>query len=357
MKSRIVALLVVLAGCGAQPEGSHAVGAPLGDEPAREAPNTCGSPIERDLASLAVFVAEEMGHWDASNDFELDPVSGDLRISASGLARCIGDCVRTRSILALQASGVVESGHEPGTFKQAVLAAWNLQRSADAAVTALEPFRLARVGREPGGCGVMYWYDATLAGCEGEACAYADSEALARRLTFAGYPANPYLHFQTAPTKFGRTGALVGLDPSDGTNVLIVDGYCYRLRTNTGWYLDAYTSEDGDVVTREYQANDTQTWCFSAIPGVPNVFRIQHQTFSGQSLDAFTSSNGYKAVLRNFQVDSTQHWEFTPGTDGRHFYLKQLVSNRWLEASTSSADDYRAFTSTSSSSNRRFWLE
>jgi hypothetical protein len=142
MVGRLGVLTLLLLGCGPEPGAGEALGTPLTDEPTREAPNACGSVIERELASLAVFVAEEMGHWDAANDFEPDPATGELRISAAGKARCVGDCIRTQSILALQSSAGRNERDAAG-FKEAVLAGWDLQKRADASEPAQSS---ARVG-------------------------------------------------------------------------------------------------------------------------------------------------------------------------------------------------------------------
>lgn len=93
------------------------------------------------------------------------------------------------------------------------IAGWQAQVEADADGKLLDDYVLARIGSEPGGCGVMYWYDTRRLDCD--ECMYADTEALAQRLTFAGHPENPYLHFQTATDFAGHTGSLVGLDPED----------------------------------------------------------------------------------------------------------------------------------------------
>src|SRR5687768_8655410 len=105
MKKRFGVAVVMFmcgSGCGRGPDASSPLESPLDDAPVAEEPNACGSVVERDLASLAVFVAEELGHWDAAEDFELDPVTGNLRLSARGRARCVGTCSQTESMLALQ---------------------------------------------------------------------------------------------------------------------------------------------------------------------------------------------------------------------------------------------------------------
>lgn len=71
-------------GC-AYPDGDPAEGGATSSEgPVREAPNSCGSPVQRELANFAVFVAEELGHWDVSREFELDGETGDRRLAGAG---------------------------------------------------------------------------------------------------------------------------------------------------------------------------------------------------------------------------------------------------------------------------------
>jgi hypothetical protein len=160
-----------------------------------------------------------------------------------------------------------------------------------------------------------------------------------------------------------------------------LSGSCFLIKTavSGGRYLDAYTSGNGDVVTRLAQGNDTQHWCFMIRASIGNggsssggwsstgssnggssnggssagrssggfsgtpYYAIAHRSFSGQVLDAYTASNGYKAVLRDDKGNYTpQQWELI-GTNSA-FQLRQRASGRSLTHSTSGADDFRAYT-------------
>jgi hypothetical protein len=127
-----------------------------------------------------------------------------------------------------------------------------------------------------------------------------------------------------------------------------LDGRCVRLRRLAGKpYLDAYTG--GNAVTRSYQANDTQTWCFaiagsaqdpSAPIGVSTpTYSIQHLS-SGRFLDALGASDDYQAVMRHATNTDTQRWIPSPACDS--FHLQQVSSGRSLDAYNSSGYDYRA---------------
>jgi hypothetical protein len=313
----LAGMLAIVSGCGPEPDTTLASEGSIGDAPAREEPNSCGSPVERDLATFAMYVAEELGRWHVSSDLELDPAIGTIRLSTSGEARCADRCPLTRSMLALQHGSQATGDRDPSEFRTALVTAWKAQVQVDSVGTPLDDHILARVGTEPGTCGTMYWYDTRLADCAGD-CPYSNADALARRLTFAGYPTNGYLHFQTATDLFGQKGAMVGLDPTDTVNTSgwrdswDLGGKCVRIRaSHTGRYLDAYTSGDGDVVTRAWQASTTQRWCLRLVND--NTFTIQHQSFSGQYLDAYTTTNDTKAVLRDLQFDTTQHWHLHLG--------------------------------------------
>jgi hypothetical protein len=135
-------------------------------------------------------------------------------------------------------------------------------------------------------------------------------------------------------------------------------GVCWRLSEPdaTGVrYLDAYTSGDGNVVTRPHQSDDTQRWCFTqllrggpggtggsatagAAGGPSTVYRIQHRSFAGQYLDAYESVNG-KAVLRNMQGNDSQHWHIVGSNSA--FRVRNMISSLYLKALTSSSDDFR----------------
>lgn len=67
-------------------------------------------------ASLAVAIANELGRWDVTGDFQI--ASGKLELSATGLARCNGGCPNVKALLRLQddaASSV--PNHSPGVFR------------------------------------------------------------------------------------------------------------------------------------------------------------------------------------------------------------------------------------------------
>lgn len=118
-------------------------------------------------------------------------------------------------------------------------------------------------------------------------------------------------------------------------------GHCFRLSLIGDRFLDAYTTQDGDVVTRTYQNNDTQAWCFTQLAG-EDVFSIQHRSFLGQFLDAYTSGSDKKATLRDRQQDGTQDWQVD--YDGTVYRIEQISTGRHLEAKPSAAEDYRVVT-------------
>jgi hypothetical protein len=140
-----------------------------------------------------------------------------------------------------------------------------------------------------------------------------------------------------------------------------------------GRLLDAYTSHNGSVVTRAWQDNDTQVWCFTldADDGIDS-YRIQHRTYSGQYLDAYESCCDYDVVLRDFQDNLSQRWYVlaspnipasttttgTTGSTGNNVYvrLQQASSNRYLDAYTTSSDNYQAVTRSYQSNSTQDWL-
>jgi hypothetical protein len=64
-----------------------------------------------------------------------------------------------------------------------------------------------------------------------------------------------------------------------------LSGSCFLIKTaaSNGRYLDAYTSGNGDVVTRPPQGNDTQHWCFTARAWVGSApyYVIAHRSSTG----------------------------------------------------------------------------
>jgi len=137
------------------------------------------------------------------------------------------------------------------------------------------------------------------------------------------------------------------------------DGQCVKLYaeipSGSFRFLDAYTHHDGDVVTRPVQSGDTQVWCLTRVSGglagagPYDVYAIQHRSFSGQYLDAYTT-NDHKAVLRDYQNDKTQRWVVT----GNFAPIKQQETGRFLNVLPTAQDDYRAVT-TSAPLNWAVW--
>jgi hypothetical protein len=106
-------------------------------------------------------------------------------------------------------------------------------------------------------------------------------------------------------------------------------------------FMDAYTTPDGNVVTRTAQFDGTQLWCFKKFG---SEYTIQHRTFSGQYLDAYAdAAHDYRAVLRNQQLSGSQPhasqlWTYSP------FHLIQKSSQRDLAAYGAAAQDYAVVT-------------
>ncbi|MEO8181132.1 MAG: RICIN domain-containing protein [Deltaproteobacteria bacterium] len=88
---------------------------------AAEAVNACaGDDLQYDFngfaASLAVAIANELGHWDVATDFVV--ANGRLALSPVGLARCTSNCENIKALLLMQED--VTSGvpyHNPSVFR------------------------------------------------------------------------------------------------------------------------------------------------------------------------------------------------------------------------------------------------
>ncbi len=142
---------------------------------------------------------------------------------------------------------------------------------------------------------------------------------------------------------------LIGCGPEPGADHEVVDeaidpvlglnGHCRRIKSVIGRYLDAYTEGDGNVVTRPYQDNNTQEWCFERFISAPVGYWIRHRTTTGQNLDAYTSSDGYQAVLRDFQNNNTQLWDAIPTGDDRYLF-RQMATGRYLAQPAPFGSDY-----------------
>jgi hypothetical protein len=158
------------------------------------------------------------------------------------------------------------------------------------------------------------------------------------------------------PVDQAELGAGIELPP------LPLDGRCRRIATNIlsnvpRRYLDAHTTGDRGVVTRERQFNDTQLWCFTRM--ADGRYRIQHRNFDGQFLDAWTTRAPYEAVLREYKdSDDTQLWELLPtGAYPYDWYrFRQGETGKVLEASMSVGSDYPVVARPVSPSFWQEWL-
>jgi hypothetical protein len=193
-----------LAGCnGTEPSAESVLG--------REEANECGGSVPRNLANLAAASASELGRWEVMRDFRV--ADGRLLLSSEGEARCRSGCSLIRAVLALQDPATAAADHDPAAFTDALLRGYETQRVAEAKLGPIEDHALAHVGQEPSACGQLFWYEAERASCAGD-CRYAEPEALASKLVFAGYPDNPYLAFESATDFEGRKASLVAIDPT-----------------------------------------------------------------------------------------------------------------------------------------------
>lgn len=118
--------------------------------------------------------------------------------------------------------------------------------------------------------------------------------------------------------------------------------YTFRQRSS-GRFLDAYTQEPYDAVTREYQLQIpsqtlTQRWIQTHVGGLYAIKRKEN----GVYLDAHTSG-GHNAVVRSFQDNDTQIWILRDAGNGR-VTIQQLNTLRYLDAYQSQPNDWSAVT-------------
>jgi hypothetical protein len=141
---------------------------------------------------------------------------------------------------------------------------------------------------------------------------------------------------------------------------LDLDGQCVQLnRLNGAPYLHAPAVANTGVFTSTSQL-DLRTWCFSAVqdPTAPTGvflpgYTVQHQTFAGQFLDAYESNlRDYRVVLRDAQGNASQRW--VPEMSCESFHLSQESSGRYLDAYTGS-NAFRAVTRDFQDDNTQSW--
>jgi hypothetical protein len=114
---------MLVAGCATDPSSGDGGEASTDDSlgAAQEAVNACaGDDLQYDFngfaASLAVAIANELGHWDVATDFVVS--NGKLALSPVGLSRCSAGCGNINAILLMQED--VTAGipyHSPSVFR------------------------------------------------------------------------------------------------------------------------------------------------------------------------------------------------------------------------------------------------
>jgi Ricin-type beta-trefoil lectin domain-like len=98
---------------------------------AEEAVSACaGDDVKYDFnafaASLAVAIANELGRWDVTGDFQI--INGKLELSATGLLHCNGRCDNISALLRLQDDSAASvPNHSPAVFR-GKLTSWYQQQ-------------------------------------------------------------------------------------------------------------------------------------------------------------------------------------------------------------------------------------
>lgn len=123
---------------------------------------------------------------------------------------------------------------------------------------------------------------------------------------------------------------------------------------SSGRFLDAFQSYDtgNNVVTRDYQSDDTQKWTLKPIGAVYTI----EQKSSLRLLDAFqTLDKDYSTVTRPMQNNDTQKWViFSTGRSG--YTIQQLSSGMFIDAHESSGKDFSVVTREAQNNDTQQWI-
>jgi hypothetical protein len=124
-------------------------------------------------------------------------------------------------------------------------------------------------------------------------------------------------------------------------------------------YATSTTSSDSDVRGRAIwpnAAHATQVWCFDAVAGQTNTYRIMDAE-QGRYLDAYQSSgDNYRVVLRPNQSNTTQHWVVSSVGAFGSFRFRQVSTQRYLDSYFGSNDDQFVTRTFQDDSTQRFFL-
>ena len=176
-----------------------------------------GDGVNSAMAALAVAAAKELKRWNPTTDFAPGRAAPwYTTLTATGKARCGGNCWNTQAILDLQKAGSTPVKFDGVTFNannfvSTLTARWNEQNNCElrggsgAANCSAEQHQLTFKSSAKGACDTVFTFDAK--STTGGNLAHPDQ--LKNKLMFVGGSANPYLAFSS-------TGTTVSIDPTYG---------------------------------------------------------------------------------------------------------------------------------------------
>ena len=176
-----------------------------------------GDGVNSAMAALAVAAAKELKRWNPTTDFAPGTAAPwYTTLTATGKARCGGNCWNTQAILDLQKSApnTIKFGSvvfNANNFVSTLTARWNEQKNCElrggtgASNCTAEQHQLTFKSSAPGACDTVFTFDAK--STTGGNLLHPDQ--LKNKLIFVGGSANPYLAFSS-------TGTTVSIDPTYG---------------------------------------------------------------------------------------------------------------------------------------------
>jgi len=205
------------------------------------------------MAALAVAVAQQLGRWNATKDF--DGTGSALRLTSGydssgrpiGKSRCAdGTCARVQALLDMQSdlargkvyiqgTGTTKVLLDPPSLRSRLMAKWNEQKVCDQAARngtntdcTTEQHVLSYVSAAPGGCDMNFTF--AVKGTNGLALKYPNQ--LKYELKFADSQ-NPYINFTDLGNGKVSIDPTYGLDDDGTTSTGSCSAACTKISVNS----------------------------------------------------------------------------------------------------------------------------
>jgi len=369
---------------------------------AQEAVAACdGDSLQYDFnafaASLAVAIANEMGHWDVATDFAVSGTgtAAKLVLSATGTSICGTGCANVKDMLLLQEDGTAITNHSPLEFRGHLVTWYNAEKArlVDLAIESRLPPGSYQFKNKNSGKNMVVDASSTaenakleqgpLAGTAGNWTA----SVVGAKHKFVNVNSGKCMDLASASSadnvaivqKTCSTAATQNFD------VVKVDGGFYALKTTYGKQVVAYnwgTGNDVQLVQVPYQpSNSHGNWTVNPVGGTTNPattifkgnYKLQFANTYSATIDKnlvaapISAAEGAQVKLAAYSANNMLHNWYASTVNGKYQFINR-GSGKCLALATDSntallvqktcaVNDSQLFTATAQSYAEEYTLK